>query len=117
MFVYPIDVNVYFIPEMIATILFVNFLCDRQIKKELRNSIHNLEHSRDDLIKQMEINYNNSQMVHEIGNTINKYINVDEILNNVTQILENRLGYDRCLIIFANEERTRLVFKAGFGYT
>lgn len=114
--VYPVDEFIYFIPIMLATVLIVNFLIDQQTKKELRNSIHNLEHSRDDLIRQMEINYNNSMMVHEIGSTINKFTNIEEILNNVTQILEKRLGYDRCLIIFANEERTRLVFKAGFGY-
>jgi HD-GYP domain-containing protein (c-di-GMP phosphodiesterase class II) len=116
MFVYPINMNLYFIPEMIATLLIINYLSDRQTKKELKNSINNLEHSRDDLIQQMEINYNNSLMVHEIGSTINKYMSIDEILNNVTQILEKRLGYDRCLIMFANKERTRLIFKNGFGY-
>lgn len=114
--VYPIEVAVYFIPVIIATVLMISFLSDKQTKRELRNSIHNLEHSRDDLIQQMEINYNNSQMVQEIGITINKYVKLDEILDNVTQILEKRLGYDRCLIMFANEEKTKLFFKTGFGY-
>lgn len=117
MVIYPLEMLIYFIPEMVATVLIITFLSDRHIKKELKNSISNLEHSRDDLIKQMEINYNNSQMVLEIGNTINRYVNIDEILHNVTQILEKRLGYDRCLIMFANEKNTRLIFKAGFGYT
>ena len=115
--IYPIRDLIYFVPIIIATILGVSFLSDKQTKKELRDSIQHLEHSHDDLIQQMEINYNNSQMVNEIGNTINKYVNMDEILKNVTQILEKRLGYDRCLIMFANQEKTRLVFKAGFGYT
>lgn len=114
--IYPLDDLLYFIPILLATFFFIIFLSDRETKNELRNSIFNLEHSRDDLIKQMEINYNNSHMVQEIGNTINKYINIEEILGNVIQILEKRLGYDRCLIVFANEEKTRLVFKAGFGY-
>lgn len=117
MVVYPIDKFIYFIPVIISTILIVNFLSDKQTKKELRNSIHNLEHSRDDLLLQMDINYNNSQMVHEIGAIINRYINVEDILKNSTQIFENRLGYDRCLIMFVNEQGTRLVFKAGYGYT
>jgi len=116
MFIYPMDMNVYFIPEMLATVLIINYLSDMQTKRELKNSINNLEQSRDDLIQQMEINYNNSLMVHEIGNTINQYISTDEIFKQVTQILEKRLGYDRCLIMFANAEKTRLVFKAGFGY-
>ena len=115
--VYPVDELIYFIPIMIATILIVSFLSDKHTKKQLRDSILNLEHSRDDLIQQMEINYNNSQMVHEIGQSINRYINIGDILDNVTQILEKRLGYDRCIILFANEEKTRLVFKTGYGYT
>jgi HD-GYP domain-containing protein (c-di-GMP phosphodiesterase class II) len=106
----------HYIPVIIITFFVINFFSDRQTKKELRNSILNLEHSRDDLIQQMEVNYNNSQMVQEIGQIINKYINIKDILNNVTQILEKRLGYDRCIILFANEEKTRLMFKAGFGY-
>jgi len=115
--IYPVDELVYFIPIIIITILIINFLNDKQTKKELRDSILNLEHSRDDLIQQMEINYNNSQMVHEIGQAINKYININEILDNVIQVLEKRLGYDRCVILFSNEDATRLVFKAGYGYT
>jgi len=116
LFVYPFNIFLHYLPVVITTLFIITFVSDRQTIKELRNSISNLEHSRDDLIKQMEINYNNSQMVHEIGKTINKYIDIDEIIGNVIQVLENRLGYDRCLIMFANKEKTHLIFKAGFGY-
>ena len=114
--IYPFHTFMHFLPVLIAILFIVIFLSDKQAIKELRDGVLNLEHSRDDLVQQMDVNYNNTQMVHEIGNTINKYININDILNNVTQILEKRLGYDRCLIVFANEEKTRLVFKAGFGY-
>lgn len=115
--VYPIDEYIYFIPIMFATILVISFLSDKQTKKDLMSSILNLEHSRDDLIQQMEINYNSSQMVHEIGQAINRHIKINDILENVIQILEKRLGYDRCIILFTNDEKTRLVFKAGYGYS
>ena len=114
--IYPINTFIHFMPALITILFLIVFLSDKQTKKELRDSIFNLEHSRDDLIQQMDVNYNNSQMVNEIGNTINRYINTKDILDNVTQILEKRLNYDRCVILFANEERTRLIFKAGFGY-
>lgn len=114
---YPVDEVVYFVPIMIATILGISFLSDKKTKDELRESILNLEHSRDDLIQQMEINYNNSQMVHEIGRAINRYVNIKDILDNVTQIIEKRLEYDRCIILFANDNKTKLVYKAGYGYT
>lgn len=114
--IYPVDEFMYFVPIIISTILTIGLLSDKYTKNELRNSIMNLEHSRDDLIQQMEINYNNSQMVHEIGSAINKFMNIEDILNNITNILEKRLGYDRCLIMFANKERTKLLFKSGLGY-
>lgn len=114
--IYPVNEFMFFVPIIISTILAIGLLNDKYTKKKLRNGIMNLEHSRDDLIMQMEINYNNSQMVHEIGQTINKYVDLEEIVGNVIQVLEKRLGYDRCLIMFANKEMTRLIFKAGFGY-
>jgi HD-GYP domain-containing protein (c-di-GMP phosphodiesterase class II) len=114
--IYPIYTFIHFMPLLITILFLVIFFSDKQAKKELRDSVFNLEHSRDDLIRQMDVNYNNSQMVHEIGQAINRYINVQEILSNVIQILEKRLEYDRCVILFANEEKSRLIFKAGFGY-
>lgn len=116
MIMYPLNMFFYFIPVIISTMLIMNYLSDRQTKKELKNSIHNLEQSRDDLIKQMEINYNNSLLVHEIGKAINRFINIDDIIENVTKILQKRLDYDRCILLLANEPGTRLVFQSGYGY-
>ncbi|HON59575.1 MAG TPA: GAF domain-containing protein, partial [Smithella sp.] len=115
-FVYPLDKLLYYIPIMLVAVLIINAISDKYAKKELRNSISNLEQARDDLIRQMQINYNNSKMVNEIGNAINKFINIEEIIENITQILEKRLDYDRCVLLLANEQGTRLVFKAGYGY-
>lgn len=106
--IYPVDELVYFIPIIIITILIINFLNDKQTKKELRDSILNLEHSRDDLIQQMEINYNNSQMVHEIGQAINKYININEILDNVIQVLEKDLDMTDALSFFQTKTQPGL---------
>jgi len=64
----------------------------------------------------MEMNYNNSLLVYEIGRAINKFIKVKDIIENVIEILEKRLDYDRCIILLANEQRTKLVFEAGYGY-
>jgi len=115
-FLYPLNVSLYLIPIIISTILIISFISDRYTKKELQNSIQNLEQSRDDLINQMEMNYNNSLLVYEIGRAINKFIKVKDIIENVIEILEKRLDYDRCIILLANEQRTKLVFEAGYGY-
>ena len=38
-------------------------------------------------------------------------------MTNVINVSQKRLDYDRGIILLANEARTRLVFRAGYGYT
>ena len=113
----PLYTFFHLIPAFASLLLLMSFLSDYQTKKELRGGLLNLEHSRDDLISQMDINYNNSLMVNEIGQTISKYTNIDDAINNVISILQNRLDYDRCVILMADEKKTKLTFRTGFGYT
>jgi len=56
-------------------------------------------------------------MINEIGLAISKQMDIDGILSNVIQVFEKRLDYDRGLILLANQDKTRLTFHAGFGYT
>ncbi len=42
---------------------------------------------------------------------------IDDILANVIQILDNRLDFDRGMILLSNPEKNRLVYRNGFGYT
>jgi uncharacterized protein (TIGR02266 family) len=65
----------------------------------------------------MNINYSNSLMNNEIGQAISAPTEVDEILANVLQVLENRLDFDRGMIMLANQERDRLFYRTGFGYS
>lgn len=86
-------------------------------KSELQKSIANLNDSTDKLLEQIEINYNQARLVNEIGQAISKQTNIEDVLANVIQISEKRLDYDRGLVLLANKEKTKLVFRAGFGYT
>jgi two-component sensor histidine kinase len=52
-----------------------------------------------------------------VGLTLTRQRHIEGILNDVAQILEKRLDYDRVMILLADEEKTSLSFKAGFGYT
>jgi HD-GYP domain-containing protein (c-di-GMP phosphodiesterase class II)/Tfp pilus assembly protein PilZ len=100
--------------------LFVLALCliaENKEKKELLTSLDNLRDSSDTLIDQINLNYNNALLTNEIGQAISKQTDIDEILANVIQILKKRLDYDRGLILLTNPERTRLVFRTGFGYS
>jgi putative methionine-R-sulfoxide reductase with GAF domain len=86
-------------------------------KKEVKTILSNLQDNSNELIEQIETNYNNSRLTNEIGETITSQTNIEDVLNQVVQLFKKRLKYDRCLIMLANPERTRLIFRAGFGYT
>ncbi|SNQ60984.1 conserved hypothetical protein [Candidatus Methanoperedens nitroreducens] len=86
-------------------------------KRELNAAIASLSIASNKLIEQIEINYNNSRMIGEIGLSLSKQMDIEIILSNVIKVLETRLGYDRGMILLANKANSSLVFRAGFGYT
>ena len=100
-----------------VTILVLTIFAQNIEKKELKSAIDNLRVSSDKLIEQINMNYNNVLLTNEIGYALSKQMDTDGILLNVVQILQRRLDYDRGTIFLANEEKTRLKFRRGFGYT
>ncbi len=119
-------VSVIYIPHITLTtllpvssvIILVFSLVSNYIEKgELDASIHNLQNSSDNLIEQINVNYNNSIIANEIGRSISAQTNAQDILTDIIQILKKRLKYDRALIFIANPEKTRLIFRVEFGHT
>jgi HD-GYP domain-containing protein (c-di-GMP phosphodiesterase class II)/predicted hydrocarbon binding protein len=84
-------------------------------EKELKKGMAFLMDASDRLVEQLEINYNNAQMTNEVGSTITKNTNIEDILESVIQISKKRLNYDRGMIYMADASKKRLVFRAGYG--
>jgi HD-GYP domain-containing protein (c-di-GMP phosphodiesterase class II) len=106
-----------FLPIAAVVVLFLSLIAENREKRELLSGINNLETSNDRLLEQIEINYNNALMVNEIGLVVSMQTSIEAILKEVTQIFQKRLNYDRGIILLVNEDRTRLAFRAGFGYS
>ena len=85
--------------------------------KHLNSIIDNVRSTTEQYKESIESNYNNALFINEIGIVLSKQMNIDDILSKVIDILERRLDYDRGMIVLANEDKTKLVFKAGFGYS
>lgn len=100
-----------------AVYLLTSVICGYVEQGELKTSIHHLMDSTETLLDQVNVNYNRSILTNEIGRAINTLTSIKDILHNVTLILENRLDFDRGLILLANAQRTRLEIRAGFGYS
>ncbi len=105
------------LPFSAALFFGITIVAERLEKEEVKSILSNLRDTSDKLIDQIETNYNNSRLTNEIGQTITSQTNIEDVLTNVVQSFRKRLNYDRGLILLANPNRTRLIFRAGFGYT
>ncbi len=68
-------------------------------------------------LEEMNIRYNNALLIQETGQAISRFSDVDRLLQEVMRITEKRLDFDRGAIWLVNRDRTRLMFKCGYGYT
>lgn len=84
--------------------------------RELQGAVDALQSSADELIQQNEINYKNSLLINEIGQALNRQLELDGLLQHIAEALDKRLDYDRGLIMLADPKKSRLVFKVGYGY-
>ncbi|BBO79025.1 hypothetical protein DSCW_64420 [Desulfosarcina widdelii] len=114
-----------FQPQITATIylpialitVFLLFSTGQLVEqKELKTSLNILSDSSDRLLKETQINYNNTLLTNEIGQIISKYTNIKDVIETVVGLFEKRLDYDRGFILLANADRSLLEFHAGFGY-
>ena len=100
-----------------ASIFLLLTLIGESLEKgELRKSLNNLKDSTDKLVEQITINYNNALMTNEIGQVISGKTKVNDVLAEVVKISERRLNYDRGIILLTNQDRTRLEYRAAYGY-
>lgn len=105
------------VPLTAITFFVLSVISEHTEKKEIRAGLANLQQNSNQLVEQIEANYNNSRLTYEIGELITNQTNLEDLLGKVVQLFKKRLNYDRCLIMLANPEKTRLIFRAGFGYT
>ena len=105
------------LPFSAALFFGITIIVERLEKDEVKSILTNLRDTSDKLIEQIETNYNNSRLTNEIGQTITSQTNISDVLTKVVKSFRKRLNYDRGLILLANPSRTRLIFRAGFGYT
>ncbi|GBE52473.1 blue-light-activated protein [bacterium BMS3Bbin14] len=101
----------------ITIILLLNLISRRLDVDHLLQTINSLKDSADELMEQVEINYENSLLVSEMSQVLAKTLDIDGIFSEVTRVLRNRLDYDRALVMLADPQKTRLHFQAGYGYT
>lgn len=100
-----------------AIILFaLTMIAEHLEKQEIKSILDNLQENSHELLERIEINYNNSRLNNEIGESLASQTTVDGVLSEVITLFQKRLNYDRGLILLTNPQSSRLIFKGGFGY-
>jgi PAS domain S-box-containing protein/putative nucleotidyltransferase with HDIG domain len=85
-------------------------------KEELVGNMRSKGESAEHLLNEINKRYSESLLVKEIGQATSMILDIDNLLKFIMEALEKRLDFDRGMIMLVNKERTRLVYKAGFGY-
>jgi PAS domain S-box-containing protein len=93
------------------------FLYQVQLEKsELSSTIKNHGNSANNLLEEINSRYNTAMLVHEIGQAASNILDIDDLLKFTMETVGKRLDFDRGLIMLANRDRTRLVYRVGYGY-
>jgi len=105
-----------YLPAFLVSMITINCIYLLAANSELKKGLNALSDSSDRLLKETQINYNNTLLTNEIGQIITKYTSIEEVIETVVGLFEKRLDYDRGFILLANADRSLLEFHAGFGY-
>jgi HD-GYP domain-containing protein (c-di-GMP phosphodiesterase class II)/Tfp pilus assembly protein PilZ len=89
-------------------------------KKAYSNLKRNMERMRlsaDSLLGQVETDYNNALLINDISQSISTETSIDSILESLMVNFQKRLDFDRGAVFLVDHDRTRLVFRKGYGYS
>ncbi|MCF8110541.1 MAG: HD domain-containing protein [Desulfobacteraceae bacterium] len=113
----PVGQGLIVLSALLVLLLAIAFFGERFDMKNLAVAMQNLQESSEQLVDQIDINYNNTLVTREIGQAVNRYTNLEDVLSAIVRVLQTRLDYDRGMIMLCDPERKRLRFASGFGYT
>ncbi len=99
-----------------SVILGMSLYLETLKKKGLANNIESQRDAAKLLLDEINLRYNNAQLVKEVGQATAMFLDTQKLLSAVTEAMEKRLDFDRGGIWLANEEKTRLIYKMGYGY-
>ncbi len=85
-------------------------------KRELAAIFKDHGNSANNLLDEINSRYNTAMLVQEIGQAASSILDIDDLLKFTMETVDKRLDFDRGLIMLANKDRTRLVYRVGYGY-
>lgn len=101
-----------------TTALFsFSYYISKTESRHLSQQIQEQGEAAEKLMAEYDKRYSDAELVQEIGQAITTVLDIDELLKTVMRILEKHLDYDCGVALLTNDEKTRLIYRAGYGYT
>ena len=116
LFALPADTSAMVIPALIAVAMSVSRYQAHLEMTELTLTFKNHRTLADELLEEINTRYNNAMLIQEIGQASSSILDIDQLMSFAMATIKKRLNFDRGLIMLANQEGTRLVYKVGYGY-
>jgi PAS domain S-box-containing protein len=102
--------------SMILVVMGISLYQVHLEKDELATTFKNHGDTASNLLDEINARYNNAMLVQEIGQAASNILDIDNLLKFTMESIGKRLDFDRGLIMLANRDRTRLVYRVGYGY-
>ncbi|MDY6970930.1 MAG: GAF domain-containing protein, partial [Thermodesulfobacteriota bacterium] len=115
--VMPIVAWIIFFLVLTCLALCFSFYCEYLQRMELYRIVQNQGDAAEDLFEEIKIRHNNATLVKEIGQATSSILDISELVSAIAQTMDKHLDFDRGLIMLAGEDKSRLVYADGFGYS
>jgi PAS domain S-box-containing protein len=106
------------VPVLLYVLLVSGFLyfSEHIEKNELAANLESQGDLANTLLGEINIRYNNALLIQEIGQVTAMILDSGKLLKLVMEAMENRLDFDRGMILLTNTGRTHLLYNVGYGY-
>ena len=105
------------LPCFLLLIAGVNLLAQKLSNRDLKKYLHAMNDSTEKLVDQININYSKALLANEIGEAISGKTDISSILSGVLKTMQDRLDFDRGIILLSDPEEKRLELRGGYGFS
>ena len=82
-----------------AIIVGIVFYSENLENKELVKTIQNQKDTAEHILEQINIRYNDSLLIKEVGQVTSSLMDIDKLLKKVVDIMEKRLEYNQIMFL------------------
>jgi len=116
-YIFPISKWLIFFLSSSLIILVIILASKIQQNKELSFHLKNIGKASEEVIEQINIRYNESLLIKEIGEGTSRLLELKDLLSFTTSALQKHLHFKRGIIMLSDPGKTELIYTAGYGLT